>query len=110
MTATWLRDSVDALGFFGPMAITVITSRIYTFVNSFIFVSVPMFVLMAAMLDRSGVARDLFDALKLIGGRIRGGIAMQTIFVSVILAARHHRRRDRAAGPDCPAPDAAAGL
>lgn len=72
---------------YGGMAVTIITSRIYTFVNSFIFVSVPMFVLMAAMLDRSGVARDLFDALRLIGGRIRGGVAVQTIFVSVILAA-----------------------
>ncbi|WP_226629917.1 TRAP transporter large permease, partial [Alloyangia pacifica] len=84
---TLLVSLVFALGFFGPLSITVITSRIYTFVNSFIFVSVPMFVLMAAMLDRSGVARDLFDAMKLIGGRIRGGVAVQTIFVSVILAA-----------------------
>ena len=84
---TLLVSLVFALAFFGPLSITVITSRIYTFVNSFIFVSVPMFVLMAAMLDRSGVARDLFDAMKLIGGRIRGGVAVQTIFVSVILAA-----------------------
>ncbi|OCX58142.1 C4-dicarboxylate ABC transporter permease [Thioclava sp. SK-1] len=84
---TLLVALVFALGFYGPMSVTIITSRIYTFVNSFIFVSVPMFVLMAAMLDRSGVARDLFDALKLIGGRIRGGVAVQTIFVSVILAA-----------------------
>lgn len=84
---TLLVALVFALGGYGSMAVGLITSRIYTFVNSFIFVSVPMFVLMAAMLDRSGVARDLFDALKLIGGRIRGGVAVQTIFVSVILAA-----------------------
>ncbi|MGO4852843.1 TRAP transporter large permease [Phaeovulum sp. W22_SRMD_FR3] len=84
---TLLVALVFALGGYGSMAVGLITSRIYTFVNSFVFVSVPMFVLMAAMLDRSGVARDLFDALKLIGGRIRGGVAVQTIFVSVILAA-----------------------
>ena len=72
---------------YGSAAVTIITSRIYTFINSFVFVSVPMFVLMAAMLDRSGVARDLFDALRLIGGRVRGGVAVQTIFVSIILAA-----------------------
>ena len=46
-----------------------------------------MFVLMAAILDRSGIARDLFDAMKLVGGRLRGGVAIQTIFVAVILAA-----------------------
>jgi tripartite ATP-independent transporter DctM subunit len=48
---------------------------------------VPMFVLMAAILDRSGIARDLFDAMRLVGGRIRGGVAVQTIFVAVVLAA-----------------------
>lgn len=84
---TLLVALVFALGWFGPMAIPLITSRIYTFVESFVFVSVPMFVLMAAILDRSGIARDLFDAMKLIGGRLRGGVAVQTIFVAVILAA-----------------------
>lgn len=72
---------------FGAMAVPLIASRIYTFVDSFVFVSVPMFVLMAALLDRSGIARDLFDAMKLVGRRIRGGVAVQTIFVAVILAA-----------------------
>ncbi|KFB08184.1 TRAP transporter large permease [Nitratireductor basaltis] len=76
-----------ALGWFGPMAVPLITSRVYSFVSSFVFVSVPMFVLMAAILDRSGIARDLFDAMRLIGGRLRGGVAVQTIFVAVILAA-----------------------
>lgn len=84
---TLLVALVFAVAGYGGMTVTIITSRIYTFVNSFIFVSVPMFVPMAAMLDRSGVARDLFDAIRLIGGRTRGGVAVQTIFVSIILAA-----------------------
>lgn len=75
------------VGWFGPSAIPLITSRVYTFVSSFVFVSVPMFVLMASILDRSGIARDLFDAMKLVGGRLRGSVAIQTIFVAVILAA-----------------------
>ena len=84
---TLLVALIFALGWFGPMAVPLITSRVYSFVSSFVFVSVPMFVLMAAILDRSGIARDLFDAMRLLGGRIRGGIAVQTIFVAVILAA-----------------------
>ncbi len=75
------------VGWFGPSAIPLVTSRVYTFVSSFVFVSVPMFVLMASILDRSGIARDLFDAMKLVGGRVRGSVAIQTIFVAVILAA-----------------------
>ncbi|MCY0150043.1 MULTISPECIES: TRAP transporter large permease [Hoeflea] len=84
---TLLVALVFALGWFGPMVVPLITSRVYSFVSSFVFVSVPMFVLMAAILDRSGIARDLFDAMKLLGGRLRGGVAIQTIFVAVILAA-----------------------
>lgn len=84
---TLLVALIFALGWFGPMSIPLITSRVYSFVMNFVFVSVPMFVLMAAILDRSGIARDLFDAMKLFAGRIRGGVAVQTVFVSVVLAA-----------------------
>jgi len=84
---TLLVALLFAIGWFGPAAVPLITSRVYSFVSSFVFVSVPMFVLMAAILDRSGIARDLFDAMKLIAGRMRGGVAVQTIFVAVILAA-----------------------
>ncbi|MDF1608348.1 TRAP transporter large permease subunit [Hoeflea sp. YIM 152468] len=84
---TLLVALIFALGWFGPMVVPLITSRVYSFVSSFVFVSVPMFVLMAAILDRSGIARDLFDAMKLLAGRLRGGVAVQTIAVAVILAA-----------------------
>ena len=84
---TLLVALIFALGWFGPNAVPLITSRVYSFVSSFVFVSVPMFVLMAALLDRSGIARDLFDAMKLVGGRLRGAVAVQTIFVAVVLAA-----------------------
>ncbi len=78
---------IFALGWFGPTAVPLIASRIFSFVNSFVFVSVPMFVLMAAILDRSGIARDLFDAMRLVGGRLRGGVAVQTLLVAIVLAA-----------------------
>ena len=76
-----------ALGWFGPMAVPLITSRIFSFVGSYVFVAVPMFVLMASVLDRSGIARDLFDVMKMIGGRLRGALAVQTLLVAVMLAA-----------------------
>lgn len=84
---TLLVALIFALGWFGPMSVPLITSRIFSFVNSFVFVSVPMFVLMASMLDRSGIAKDLFDAMRVVGGRLRGGIAIQTLLVAVVLAA-----------------------
>ncbi|MBR0572875.1 TRAP transporter large permease subunit [Pasteurella atlantica] len=73
-------------GWFGMDAVPLITSRMYSFVTSFVFLAVPMFVLMAAMLDRSGIAHDLFDAMRLFAKRLRGGLAVQTLVVAVILA------------------------
>ncbi|EEE35533.1 trap dicarboxylate transporter, dctm subunit [Rhodobacteraceae bacterium KLH11] len=84
---TLLVALIFALLWFGPMAVPLITSRIFSFVNSFVFVSVPMFVLMAAILDKSGIAKDLFDAMRVVGGRLRGGVAIQTLLVAVVLAA-----------------------
>ena len=76
-----------ALGWFGPASIGLITSRIYSFVTSYVFVAVPMFVLMASILDRSGIARDLFDSMRVLGGRVRGALGVQTLFVAVMMAA-----------------------
>ncbi len=73
-------------GWFGPDAIALIASRMYSFVTSFVFLAVPMFVLMAAMLDRSGIAKDLFDAMRLFAKKLRGGLAVQTLAVAIVLA------------------------
>ncbi|MGO1190594.1 TRAP transporter large permease [Vibrio casei] len=73
-------------GWFGVDALPLVTSRMYSFVDGYIFLAVPMFVLMAALLDRSGIARDLFDAMKSVGRKVRGGVAVQTLLVAVLLA------------------------
>ncbi|MGR5206215.1 MULTISPECIES: TRAP transporter large permease [Vibrio] len=83
---TGLVALVFTLGWFGVDALPLVTSRIYSFVNGYVFLAVPMFVLMAALLDRSGIARDLFDAMKSVGRKVRGGVAVQTLIVAVILA------------------------
>ncbi len=74
------------LGWFGVDAIPLVTSRMYSFASDYIFLAIPMFVLMAAMLDHSGIARDLFDAMKSVGRKVRGGVAVQTLLVAVLLA------------------------
>lgn len=77
---------IFALGWFGPPALGIVTSRMYSFIGSYVFLAVPMFVLMAALLDHSGIARDLFDAMNRLGRKLRGGVAVQTLVVAMILA------------------------
>ncbi len=76
-----------AIFWIGPHSTPLLISRIYSFSTSYVFVAVPMFVLMAAILDRSGIAKDLFNAMRIVGGKIRGGVAVQTLVVAVFLAA-----------------------
>ncbi|HET6521489.1 MAG TPA: TRAP transporter large permease subunit [Geminicoccaceae bacterium] len=76
-----------AFGWFGEMALGLVTSRIYSFINEYVLVAVPMFVLMASVLDRSGIARDLYAAMRVWAGGIRGGVAVQTLLAALFLAA-----------------------
>ncbi len=76
-----------ALLHFGPNSLLLIGSRTYSLISEFAFVAVPMFILMASLLERSGVARDLFRAMYLFSGRMAGGLAIQTMMVAVLMAA-----------------------
>ncbi|MBI43074.1 TRAP transporter large permease subunit [Marinobacter lutaoensis] len=83
---TGLVALLFTMGWFGVDAMPLITSRMYSFASGYVFLAVPMFVMMAALLDRSGIARDLFDAMRRVARRLRGGVAVQTLVVAVILA------------------------
>ena len=78
---------VLALSLFGPNALTLVASRTYTLMSEFVFVAVPMFILMASIMERSGVARDLFRAMHIWAGGLPGGLAIQTLCVAVLMAA-----------------------
>lgn len=76
-----------AIGWFGPNVLPLLTSRIYSFVGEYTLIAVPMFVLMASLLDRTNIAKDLYNAMQYFGGRVKGGVAVQTLIVAIFLAA-----------------------
>ena len=76
-----------ALTFFGPPGLFLVASNIYGLLESYPLVAVPLFVFMANIMERSGVAEDLFDAMSILAGRLRGGVAVQTTLVAVVMAA-----------------------
>lgn len=55
--------------------------------NNFVLVAVPLFILMAQVLDRAKISDALFEALYVVMGSIKGGLGLAVIFVCVILAA-----------------------
>jgi tripartite ATP-independent transporter DctM subunit len=76
-----------ALIFFGVPGLFLVASNIYGLLEAYPLVAVPLFVFMANVLERSGVAEDLFDAMSILAGRLRGGVAVQTTLVAVVMAA-----------------------
>lgn len=76
-----------ALYAFGEPGLFLVASNVQGLLEHYTLVAVPLFVLMANILERSGVAYDLFNAMSIIGGRLRGGVAVQTTLVAVIMAA-----------------------
>jgi tripartite ATP-independent transporter DctM subunit len=51
------------------------------------YVSAPLFLLMGSLLEKSGVADDLFDSMYIVMGRIKGGLAITAIIICTLLAA-----------------------
>jgi len=72
---------------FGTPGLFIVGSRTAELLGSFALVAVPMFVLMASIMERSGVARDLYRAFQMLGGSLRGGVGIMTIALAVILGA-----------------------
>ncbi len=78
---------IMAIGFFGPRGLFLVSSNAAGLLEHYSLVAVPFFVLMASILERAGIAEDLFDAMSIFAGNLRGGVAVQTTVVAVILAA-----------------------
>lgn len=85
--ATGLTAVVLTLWLFGPDSLYFIPSRIFTLMNNYALISVPLFVLMGCILESAGVVERLFHALHVWAGRLRGGLAIGTLLSSTILAA-----------------------
>ncbi|MDA9765273.1 TRAP transporter large permease subunit [Alphaproteobacteria bacterium] len=78
---------LSALAYFGYGGLYLVSTNAFGLLEKYPLVAVPLFVLMASILERAGIAEDLFDAMSLFAGKLRGGVAIQTIAVAVVLAA-----------------------
>lgn len=84
---TMFVSILTALFFFGGSGLYLVSTNAVGLLESYPLVAVPLFVLMSSILEKAGVAEDLFDAMSIFAGRLRGGVAVQTVAVAVVLAA-----------------------
>ncbi|MBO6520210.1 MAG: TRAP transporter large permease subunit [Rhodospirillales bacterium] len=84
---TLIISVVCAIAFYGLQGMYLVSTNAMDLLEKYPLVAVPFFVLMASILERAGIAQDLFDAMSIFAGGLRGGVALQTTIVAVILAA-----------------------
>ena len=72
---------------FGTNGFILVTSAVTKVMDKQALIAVPFFVFMANVMERSGVAKELFNSMAILGGRMQGGVAVQTCLVAVVLAA-----------------------
>ena len=72
---------------FGTGPLNVIGQRIYGILTDYVLISVPLFIFMANLLERSGIAAEMYNSLNVWLNRTRGGIAVVTSIMAVIMAA-----------------------
>ena len=72
---------------FGTGPLNILAQKIYGLLTDYVLISIPLFIFMAALLERSGIAKDMYSSLNVWLSRVRGGIAIVTSVMAVIMAA-----------------------
>lgn len=85
--ATGAVAVVFTYALFGEPGLTLIISRVFTLMGNYVLVSVPLFIFMATVLERAGVAEAIFRAVHVWAGGIRGGLAVAVIVSCAMMAA-----------------------
>lgn len=73
--------------FIGPQVSNLFMLRMYYYLSDYALIAIPLFIFLGVVIEKSGIATRLFDAMYAILGGLRGGLAMATIVASTIFAA-----------------------
>ena len=71
----------------GPSSFYMFINQTWGIMDNYILVCIPLFILMAQLLDQSGVAEELFNTMLYLFGPIRGGLAVAVVVVSTLFGA-----------------------
>lgn len=75
------------LWLWGSEALIVAVSTALHSCSSFVLLAIPLFIMMGSVMERTGVADDLYRGLYAWTAGVRGGLAMGTVIIGAIMAA-----------------------
>ncbi|MEE4358801.1 MAG: TRAP transporter large permease subunit [Desulfococcaceae bacterium] len=74
-------------GFNIPGLFDMFANNCWGLMDNYVLVAIPLFILMAQLLDRSKVSDALFEALYIVLGGIKGGLGLAVVVVCTVFAA-----------------------
>ncbi|MBF0111240.1 MAG: TRAP transporter large permease subunit [Desulfamplus sp.] len=71
----------------GPHFLLILPPSILEVMTSIILLAIPLFIFIGCMLEKSGIADEIFDMIYKWLGPVPGGLAIGTVFICVVFAA-----------------------
>lgn len=87
LLAPWTFGDGILTGRPGTGPLNILAQKVYGLLTDYVLISIPLFIFMAALLERSGIAKEMYSSLSVWLNRTRGGIAIVTSVMAVIMAA-----------------------
>ncbi|HCD80563.1 MAG TPA: C4-dicarboxylate ABC transporter permease, partial [Alphaproteobacteria bacterium] len=72
---------------FGDKAVFQFVTKVQDVAGNYVLAALPLFIFMGAMLEKSGIAERLFEAIHMWTRRLPGGLAVGSILMGVVFAA-----------------------
>ncbi len=75
------------LTFFSSLPLTQASAQLFSGLDSFPLVAIPLFILAASIMAKGGISEQLINAANAIVGRFKGGLAMTAVLACMFFAA-----------------------
>lgn len=82
-----LSGAGSAYMMFGTGGLDLLLSSAYSTMDNFLLISLPLFIFMGLVLERSGITDDLFEMTQMLIGSVPGGLGVGTVLICAIIAA-----------------------
>ncbi len=73
--------------FWGDAVVNLITISSFNVLKNYTLLAIPLFIFMGSILENTGIAKRLFHALNINLGRVRGGLAVSALLISILFGA-----------------------
>ncbi|UMZ72628.1 TRAP transporter large permease [Natranaerofaba carboxydovora] len=79
--------TIFGLVFIGNQAMHMFYLRLVSVFQDYTLIAIPLFVFMGIIIEQAGIAEKLYEAVRILMGRLNGGLAITAILTSTIFAA-----------------------